>query len=325
MKIRVNDVDLYVDVDGPQLQVVGDRWVKRQTILVLHGGPGFDQGYLRPGLGALSGEAQLVFVDLRGQGRSGHPAVETCTLEQMADDVAALCEQLGIEEPVLFGHSAGGFVALHLALRHPGLIGKLILCGTAPTLAPLRDEDPQPTLAERASAEAVEVAARLFSGDFSRGTVDAFGRLVAPYYAGPRHMDVPGRLLALSDFAADVAQYFFGVLAPGYDLRPQLSDISVPTLVIVGGYDWVCPPIASRILAARIPDAVLMEFPEAGHFVFSEEPPAFLDAVRDFLVRPRMTPTTASVGRRGHGEPSSENTKTDVAHPASTVEHTLGS
>jgi proline iminopeptidase len=49
--------------------------------VVLHGGPGFDQGYLRPGLAPLSSEAQLVFVDLRGQGRSSRPPVQTCTLE----------------------------------------------------------------------------------------------------------------------------------------------------------------------------------------------------------------------------------------------------
>jgi proline iminopeptidase len=90
MKIRVNGTELYVDIDGSQLRLEEGRLVERPTILALHGGPGFDQGYLRPGLGLLRDDAQLVFVDLRGQGRSGRPPVETCTLEQMADDVAAL-------------------------------------------------------------------------------------------------------------------------------------------------------------------------------------------------------------------------------------------
>lgn len=288
MRIHVNGTELYVDVHGPELRVEGDRLVERPTILVLHGGPGFDQGYLRPGLGALSVDAQLVFVDLRGQGRSGRPSLETCTLEQMADDVAALCALLGIGEPVVFGHSAGGFVALHLALRHPGMVSGLILCDSAPTLAPVPDNDPPPSLAARSSAEAVEVAARLFSGDFSPETRDAFARLVAPYYAGPEHTEVPGQLMSLSGFTDDVARYFFGVLAPRYDLRPHLKDISAPTLVIVGRYDWVCPPVGSRILAAGIPNAQLVEIPEAGHFGFSEEPRAFGDAVRDFLRRPSV-------------------------------------
>jgi proline iminopeptidase len=259
MRIHEHGTELYVDVDGPQLRGDGDRLAERPTILVLHGGPGFDQGYLRPGLGALRSDARLVFVDLRGQGRSGRPPVETCTLEQMADDVAALCAQLGLGAPVVFGHSAGGFVALHLALRHPGQVGGLILCNTSPTLAPLPDDDPPPSLVERTSPATVETAARLFGGDFSPETVDAFNRLVLPYYAGPQHMDVPGRLMSLSGFSADVAAYFFGVLAPGYDLRPHLKDVSARTLVITGHYDWVCPPVVSRILTTQIPGAVLTE------------------------------------------------------------------
>jgi proline iminopeptidase len=285
MRVSVNNTDLYVDVAGSQLHVEAGRLAERPTIVVLHGGPGFDQGYLRPGLAPLSSHAQLVFVDLRGQGRSGRPPVQTCTLEQMADDVAELCDRLGIRAPIVFGHSAGGFVALHLALRHPASLGALILCDSAPTLLPLPDENPPPSLAQRATAQAVEVAQRLFNGDFSAETVDAFGQLVAPFYAGPRHTDVPGQILPLSGFSADIAAHFFGVLAPAYDLRPRLPEISVPTLAIVGKYDWVCPPVASRTLASEIPHTDLVEIAEAGHFAFSEEPQAFQHAVRAFLAR----------------------------------------
>jgi proline iminopeptidase len=283
MRIEVNGTELYVDVEGAELRVDGRGLVARPTLLVLHGGPGFDQGYLRPGLDGLRDDAQLVFVDLRGQGRSAPAPVATCTLEQMADDVAALCDRLGLGAPVVFGHSAGGFVALHLALRHPGRAGGLILCDSAPTLAPLPDDDPPPGLAERAPAGAVEVAARAFGGDFSPETNEAFGRLVAPYYAGPRHVDVPGRLLPLSRFAPEIAAHFFRVLAPAYDLRPRLPEIAVPALVVVGREDWVCPPAASRALADGLPAAHLAELPDAGHFGFSEEPDAFRAAVRPFL------------------------------------------
>lgn len=285
MKIRVNDTALYVDVDGPQLRIDGDRLIEQPTLLVLHGGPGFDQGYLRPGLGTLRDDAQLVFVDLRGQGRSAPVPVETCTLEQMADDVAALCAVLGIAQPIVFGHSAGGFVALHLALRHPGLPSGLILCDTAPTLAPLPDDQPPPSLAERASPEAVEVAARLFGGDFSPETVAAFAGLVLPHYAGPEHAEIPDRIMALSGFVEDVSRYFFDVLAPSYDLRSHLATITTPTLVIVGRYDWVCPPAGSRALATGIANTQLVEVARAGHFVFSEEPDTFQTSVRNFLAQ----------------------------------------
>jgi proline iminopeptidase len=290
MLVTVNGTQLYVDVEGSQLRVEDGGLVQRPTIIVLHGGPGFDQGYLRPGLGPLSDDAQLVFVDLRGQGRSGRPSIESCTLEQMADDVAAVCELLGIQAPVVFGHSAGGFVALHLAVRHPGLVSGLVLCETAATLAPPPpDEAPPPSLAERSTAEAVEVAGRLFGGDDSPETFAAFGRLVAPYYAGPHHTDVPGQLLALSGYVSDLAQHFFKVLAAGYDLRPRLGEIASPALVMVGRYDWICPPAASRVLAEGLADAQLIELPESGHFPFSEEPAMFCDAVHSFLEGLRST------------------------------------
>jgi proline iminopeptidase len=283
LRVRVHDTDLYVDTAGSQLHPDGERLIERPAMLILHGGPGFDQGYLRPGLRPLAELAQLVFVDLRRQGRSGQPPVDTCTLEQMADDVAAVSDVLGLVRPLLFGHSAGGFVALHTAIRHPDLMAGLILCDTSPTMAPLPDDDPPAALIDRAGPEAVAVTQRLFGGDLSAGTMEAFNRLVAPFYAAPDHMDVPGRLFPLSSFATDVAEHFFGRLAARYDVRDRLAAIRVPTLVIAGAYDWVCPPVASRSMARQIPDARLVEIDNAGHFPFSEEPEAFTAAVAEFV------------------------------------------
>jgi proline iminopeptidase len=283
LRIAVNETELYFDVEGSELRVERDVLRRRPTVVVLHGGPGFDQGYMRPGLQALADDAQLVFVDLRGQGRSARPPVESCTLEQMADDVAALCRSLGIERPYVLGHSAGGFVALHVALRHPELPAGLILCHTTPTLTSLPDDDPPVGVAERAGHDASAVAERLFGGDMSAATVQAFNRLVVPYYAAPAHEDVPERLMALSTFNPDVATEFFSRLAPLYDLRPRLPEIVVPTLVILGRHDWVCSPAAGRAIADGIPGAGLVELPDAGHFGFSETAEPFLQAVRAHL------------------------------------------
>lgn len=287
MRIAVNHTELYFDVEGPELTIADGRLERQPTMIVLHGGPGFDQGYLRPGLRALASDAQLVFVDLRGQGRSAAAPLESCTLEQMADDVAALCAALSIERPFVLGHSAGGFVALRLALRHPGATAGLILCHTAPTLAPVPDPAPPPGPAERGGAAAGAAAARMFGGDLAPEALEAFERLVVPLYAAPGHEAVPAPLMALSTLDPDIASYFFQRLAPAYDVRPQLAEIAVPALVIVGRHDWVCPPAKGRVLADAIPDARLVELPDAGHFGFAETPEPFLDAVREHLARIR--------------------------------------
>jgi proline iminopeptidase len=293
MRITVNRTELYVDVEGPELAVADDGQLHaRPTVVVLHGGPGFDQGYLRPGLRPLADDAQLVFVDLRGQGRSAPGPAAACTLEAMADDVAALCVTLGIRRPILFGHSGGGFVALHVAVRHPDLAGGLILCHTSSTLAatpdPAQDLVTDPTAPppgpfERGGPDAARAADRLFGGDFSTEAVEDFTRLVMPLYAGSAHEDVPARLMALSRLDSDIAAHFFTRLARRYDLRTRLPTITAPTLVVVGRHDWVCPPSAGRVLAAGIAGARLIELPDAGHFGFSESPAPFLAAVRAFL------------------------------------------
>jgi proline iminopeptidase len=286
MLATVCGTEIYFDVDGAGLGLVDGRLRAKPTLVALHGGPGFDHAYLKPGLGPLRDEAQIVYVDLRGQGRSGRPPLETCSLEQMADDVAALCGVLGIERPVIFGHSAGGFVALHLALRHPALLGGLILCETAPALGPVGDDDdgePAPSLASRAGPEVLEVVARVFNGDMTAASLAQYMAVVGPFYAGPAHMAVAAPVLGLTGISIDVMKHFFTALAASYDLRAALKGIQAPTLVMAGGQDWVCPPRASRLMARSIPGARLVEFSESGHLMFSEEPERFQAAVIDFL------------------------------------------
>ncbi|WP_162246991.1 alpha/beta hydrolase [Rhizobium sp. Root1220] len=255
------------------------------TILALHGGLGFDHGYLRDGLGRLQDIAQIIYVDLRGQGRSGRPALETATLEQMADDVAELIRMLGPHKPYIFGHSAGGFVALHLALRHSRSIAGLILSGTAPTVAPIQDEpnQPTPTLADRAPPKTMEVAARIFSGDITAESVAEFFEKVGPYYAAPAQMGLTATLLQATSKNVDMMKHFMTKIAPQYDLTSQLHLIAVPTLVLVGAYDWVCPPRASRAIAKSIAQSKFVLFDRSGHFLFSEEPEKFRGVVVDFL------------------------------------------
>ena len=285
MYATLNGTDLFFDIDGAGLRPTRGALLEQPVLVVIHGGLGFDHGYLKPGLSGLRDQAQLLYVDLRGQGRSGRPPLESCTLEQMADDVAALCAHLGICQIHVFGHSAGGFVAMHLALRHPTLVRGLILCGSAPTVQPIMDDDgePAPSLASRAGPETLAVASRVFGGDITADSVEDFFREVGPYYAAPDHMDVPPRLTALSIASVDMMRHFMTAIAPAYDLRPRLGEIAARTLVLVGRHDWVCPPRAGRALARGIPGAKLVTFDDAGHFPFSETPEAFVEVMTGYF------------------------------------------
>ena len=285
MYATVNGTDLYFDVEGAGL--VPDGWTMRErpVVLALHGGPGFDHAYFKPALSALTDTAQIIYLDQRCHGRSGRPALESCTIEQMADDIAALCRTLGIAQPVILGHSFGGFVALTLALRHPDPAGGLILVDTA---AASDDTADLAMLEARHGAKVRAIAARIFGGDGSESAMADFNRLVFPTYLyDPAVAGAVLGAVARSSYNPEIADYHSANHSANqagyYDVRARLGEIRTPTLVVVGEADWVCPPRASRAIAAGLPAAELLVLPEAGHFPFGEQPEAFAAAARRFL------------------------------------------
>ena len=108
------------NVNGTNLfyELVGDG----QVFVVMHGGLGADHTMYKS-LDPLAQARRLLYYDHRGNGRSGRPALETLTMEQLADDAASLIAQITDEKVILFGHSYGGFVAQEFALRHPDRLG----------------------------------------------------------------------------------------------------------------------------------------------------------------------------------------------------------
>src|ERR1700683_3795993 len=149
MHIDVNGARIYFDVVGPQLVPDGERMVERPTLIVMHGGPGFDHASLRPYFDRFADSHQVIYIDHRGNGRStGAP--ESWTLARWGDDVKRFCDGLGIEKPFVYGNSFGGMVAMSYASRHPDHPAKLILSSTA---ARMRFDITYKMMEERGGAE----------------------------------------------------------------------------------------------------------------------------------------------------------------------------
>lgn len=291
MHVTLNDTTLYFDVDGSGLVPDGPHMRERPVVLALHGGPGLDHAGFKPYLSALADTAQVMYLDLRGQGRSGRSPLDTCTMEQMADDVAAFCRLLGISQPAVLGHSFGGFVALHLALQHPDVVGQLILVDTAASSDDMGDA--MTVIEQRHGAAARAAAEKVFSGEISEATMGEFFQRVMPTYVWdqaklPTLYETMGRMIVNPELMAS----YFADPTSSFDLRSRLGEIRAPALVVVGEYDWLLPPVASRGMAQGIPEAELVIVPEAGHLPFIEQPESFLAAMRRFL----STPVPAGVG-----------------------------
>jgi 3-oxoadipate enol-lactonase len=215
---------------------------------------------------ALSRSRRVTLVSLPGFGRS---APAGASIEDSADRVAHFLDALG-GTPDVLGNGYGGFVALALAARHGGKLGKLVLVDTGATF-PEAGRAPFRAMADAVGkggmAAVVDAAVRrIFPDDW----------LAAHPQAAAERREVLLRM-NVSSFAAACR-----ALAK-VDLRPELPRIENPTLVVVGSLDAATPPVLARELASGIPGAQLAELPGCGHCPPLQQPSEFVAAVAPFL------------------------------------------
>lgn len=288
MRVVVNGVRLFFDVDGASL--VPNRAVMRAkpTLLLLHGGPGIDHSIYKPLFSTLTDIAQIVFLDHRGNGRSDPGPTESWTLAQWADDVRAFCDALEIAHPIVYGASFGGTVALAYATRHPDHPAKLILVSTE--AAGDTHLERRVALFERfGGPEVGALARRRFlesQGHADQASVEAWLRLAFPLYTRtPRDPDVAGRAVR----RAEVTYWFTRPGGEGhtFNLFPDLSRVRCPTLVLGGEDDPMTPIECQADIAAALPPHLVRfeRFPGCGHAVLPDAPERALAMIRDFVAR----------------------------------------
>jgi proline iminopeptidase len=226
---------------------------------------------------------QLVYFDHRGHGRSARGPRETYTMENNVEDMEALRQYLGLEKIVLYGQSYGGMVALSYATRYPHRLSHLIAVVTVPDyrfLARARE-----ILAERGTDEQQRVAERLWAGTFeTKEQLDEFFFVMGPLYGRTFDPNKWNERRGRQDVTTDAINEAFGGFLRTYNATDDLHKIACPTLVIAGRHDWICAPEWSELIASKIPHADLRIFEESAHYVSNDEPEAFLDVIRGFLV-----------------------------------------
>lgn len=278
MHVRVGDVSLFFDVEGAKLVPEGPRMREKPTLLLLHGGPGFDHSSFKPAFSALGDAAQVLYLDHRGNGRSDRSEPSLWNLARWGDDVRAFCDVLGIEKPVVLGVSFGGMVAMSYATRHPEHPGSLIL---ASTTARTRLDRIVAAFARLGGPEAGEAARRYWETPGPE-TLPDYARHCFPLYTrAPRDPDTNARTI----WNFDVMFRFGGGEDQGFDLLPDLARVRCPTLVLAGEDDPITPPGDSEdIVAALPPGTVRFErFANAGHGVWRDAPDAAFRVIREFL------------------------------------------
>ena len=284
MWVSVNGVRLFFDVEGASLVPDGPSMRQKPTIVLLHGGPGLDHSIYKPSFSSLADIAQVIFLDHRGNGRSEPGPQEAWTLAQWGDDVRAFCDILGIAQPIIYGASFGGTVALAYATRHPTHPAKLILVSTEAAGGTYLQR--RVALFERFGGPRVGALARrrFLDGHTDPATLEAWIRLAFPLYTRtPRDPDVMQRAVR----HPEVTRWFTRPGGEGqtFNLLPALSQVQCPTLVLGGEEDPMTPIECQADIAAALPQHLVRfeRFAGCGHAVLPDAPERALAVIRDFI------------------------------------------
>lgn len=264
-------------------EVVGEG----DPIVVVHGGPGLDHNYLRPGLDVLASSRALVYYDQRGTGRSGATLDSASIhLDAFVSDIDALRVALGYPRITVLGHSFGALIALAYALRHPDETRALVLLDPVEPGSRWATETARRAAAARTPADSAELAALVASPGYQNRDPATMSQIYRVAFRGT--MRDPARVeeinLKLSRSTAqngpEVAR-LLGTSLGKLDWWDRLGELRVPTLVVAGRHE----PLPRAMVAAlvdSIPNARLAEL-DAGHFPFVEDPAGLASAVAGFL------------------------------------------
>ena len=257
--IRINDINLaYTEAgSGP-------------PIVLIHGYP-FNRSLWTEQTEALRSKYRVVTPDLRGFGESDSSA-GPATMTRMAEDVATLMDELGIEQAVIGGLSMGGYVALAFARMFPARLKALVLADTRAQADTEEGKQTRFQQAEKATAEGMA------------GIADAMlPKLLTPETVSKRPELVKRvRDMMLKTKPEGAAGALLG-MAERDDQTEFISSILVPTLILVGREDAITPVPDSEKMQSLIEDSRLVVIENAGHVSNLEQTEQFNDALLGFL------------------------------------------
>jgi|SRR4051794_11385704 proline-specific peptidase len=258
-------------------------------ILVCHpGGPGFSSRYLSD-LAGLGDTFTLVFLDPRGTGASTTPADDRAyTTADYVSDVEEMRLHLGEERLNILGHSHGGVVALAYAARHPTRTRNVV---AANALVRVQPEEMEEQMLRRLNEPWYDDA-RLALDQEEAGAYETEAelreitrRFWPMYFAhfdehAERYLDAH----VIPERPNPDALRLFNEGIETWDMRPELSQIVAPTLVLTGAADFICGPACAEDIAVGVGSAQKVVIEDCGHFSFVEDPDRFHHEVTRFMI-----------------------------------------
>ena len=264
MKIKANGIQMNYELSGNEGAPVVVLGHSLASSLVMW----------QPQIDALTPHYRVLCYDTRGHGETDAPA-PPYTLEQLGEDAIALLDVLDIDVVHWVGLSMGGMIGQCIALNHPGRFKSLSLCDTAAII---------PAEADPVWQERIDLARKEGMTPLAEATLERW--FTPPYLAqNPPVVDIVRRHILKTPVDGYIG---CSEAIRHLNYLDRLSEIKIPTLIMVGEDDPGTPVDASRAMHDRIPNSTLTVLPSAAHLSNIEQTERFNHALMKFLTAVSM-------------------------------------
>lgn len=259
--LQVGGVATYIQHTGPStLPNQPPRLDGGAAVVCLHGAGSHSEFFVGV-MEALEGRQGVLAFDQPGHGRSGN-LDSLGAIDRMAQFTGDICDQLGLEKPVLFGHDMGGAVALQLALDRPDRVRALVIGAAGERID--------------VSEATLEQARRVSEGKERRPFDPAD-------FSGKTAPDVMKQAFMWGLKTDPRATYGDLLACHAWDATDRLSQLSLPTLILLGEDERPAVQERASALAEKLPNSELQTIAGAGHALLSEAPEALAEDLNRFI------------------------------------------
>lgn len=270
----IDNIKIYYHVVGD----ISDQ--SKPTFIFLHGGAGMaDHSIYVSFWSRLSDQANIIFVDQRGCGKSEKGDPQKWNLEQHGKDIFSFCKTLGIKKPIVGGVSWGGYVAISYGIQYPEHPMALILCNTEAAVSKQARYKAFLRIANPEAANAVKA----FDDNWNASTNAEYFKLCLPYYAKKAY--TPGELGGCIQNPELWAKYMTTEHGK-FDFTAQLHKITCPVLHLAGENDPVHSASCAIDTARHIGEnCELVVIENTGDPVYRDKPDETVAILSDFIDR----------------------------------------
>ncbi len=259
---------MQIKVSGISVNIYGDK--KHPPIIFVHGFP-YDHMMWENQIKKFKEKFYCIVYDIRGLGRS-NVGCGQFTMELFVDDLFEIIKKLKIKKPVLAGLSMGGYIALRAAEKNQEIFSGFVFADTHPRA----DDNTSRLKRSNAIAEIEKHGLKHYAQNFLPLCFLSSSRKKTFYSATMK------RVIKQNPRGVIGAQL---AMLSRTSTEDFLKQINKPALVIAGKEDKLTPPEVMKKMAKKIPGSKFAVIPNAAHMSPLENPEAFNEELRKFLVR----------------------------------------